>query len=271
MAKPMDVHESAWDTATLPYVGRWNRLVSTTNWEKGRIIAEWRQALVDAGAAPSEYSSEAWSRRVGHVSPQHVGRLRRVFERFDAVRETYEGLYWSHFCAALDWDDAEMWLEGAVQSNWSVAQMRQTRWEALGSPADDEPLDDDVVASEWDEDAANDAFENAASLEPTVDVVRDPGDLDADEPLDDRGEPQRADELEDESLPAPTATAEAPAAAGVALVDVDRWPDDLAEAYERFKLAILRHKLNGWTEISPSEVSHALDGLKQLVFSAANE
>ena len=31
--------------ASTEYVGRWNRLISTTNWEKGRIIAEWRAAL----------------------------------------------------------------------------------------------------------------------------------------------------------------------------------------------------------------------------------
>ena len=24
------------------FVGQWNRLVSTTNWEKGRIICEWQ-------------------------------------------------------------------------------------------------------------------------------------------------------------------------------------------------------------------------------------
>ena len=33
------------EVATQPFVGRWNRLVSTTNWEKGRIILQWREAL----------------------------------------------------------------------------------------------------------------------------------------------------------------------------------------------------------------------------------
>ena len=74
------------DTASQPYLGRWNLLVSTTNWEKGRIISDWRQTLIDAGAPAQEYSDDAWSRRVGGVSGQHVGRLRRVFERFGAVR-----------------------------------------------------------------------------------------------------------------------------------------------------------------------------------------
>ena len=48
----------------------------------------------------SEFSDDAWSRRVANVTPQHVGRLRRVFERFAAARGNYPGLYWSHFQAA---------------------------------------------------------------------------------------------------------------------------------------------------------------------------
>ena len=117
-----------------PFVGRWNELVSTTNWEKGRLIGEWRDALKREGASVTEYSDEAWAQLVGGVTGQHVGRLRRVHERFDADRSEYEGLYWSHFQAALDWQDAEMWLEGAITGSWSVAKMRAARWEAVGAP-----------------------------------------------------------------------------------------------------------------------------------------
>ena len=28
-----------------PYIGKWNQLISTTNWEKGQIISEWRAKL----------------------------------------------------------------------------------------------------------------------------------------------------------------------------------------------------------------------------------
>src|SRR5262245_8140267 len=82
-------------TASQPYVGRWSRLVSTTNWEKGRIIIEWREALVAQGLPVSEYSDEAWGRLVGGVTGQHVGRLRRVYQRFGAAAAEYSGLYWS--------------------------------------------------------------------------------------------------------------------------------------------------------------------------------
>ena len=123
------------DQASEVFLGQWKRLVSTTNWDKGRIIYEWRQALIETGAAQGEYSDEAWSQRVASVTPQHVGRLRRVFERFAQVRESYDGLYWSHFQAALDWPDAEMWLEGAVQSDWSISEMRAARSRRRASPS----------------------------------------------------------------------------------------------------------------------------------------
>jgi len=122
------------EKASQRYAGRWNRLVSSTNWEKGRIIVAWRKVLLAAGAAAGSYTDEAWSRRVGGVTAQHVGRLRRVYERFGEVRKQYARLYWSHFQAAVDWPDAEMWLEGAVQNRWSVSRMRHQRWEALGAP-----------------------------------------------------------------------------------------------------------------------------------------
>ena len=137
--------------ASQPFVGRWYQLVSNTNWEKGRIIHEWRAAMVAAGGPAAEYADEAWGQRVGGISGQHVGRLRRVFDRFGAVCPQYEGLYWSHFQAALDWDDAEMWLEVALHNEWSVSQMRRTRWETLAAVHDQQPPEDDAVA-ELDED-----------------------------------------------------------------------------------------------------------------------
>ena len=119
------------DQTSLPFVGRWNQLVSNTNWEKGRIIHQWREALRESGAPATEYSDDAWSRRVGGVTGQHVGRLRRVYQRFGLSYPDYAGLFWSHFQAAIEWDDAEMWLEGAVQNGWSVSQMRHA---TLGDP-----------------------------------------------------------------------------------------------------------------------------------------
>lgn len=248
------------DEASLVYLGRWQRLVSTTNWEKGRIIREWRAALQEAGAAAIEYTDEAWSRRVGNVSAQHVGRLRRVAERFYRVRDKYPGLYWSHFQAALDWDDAEMWLEGAVQNRWSIAQMREQRRTVLGEPAPSEPYDDLAAASEYDEDASP-----AADLSPTLAPIGDVDELVTEE------EELVAEEEElvtDEEGDLAAGTRAQPADAPVRPFErLGELPADLAEAFEAYKLAILRHKLAGWAEISRDDVLASLEALKQLAVS----
>ena len=146
VAEPIVVSKDATDKSK-PFIGQWNQLISTTNWEKGQIICQWRDSLKENEVPAAEFSDEAWSQMVGGVTPQHVGRLRRTFERFGHVYTEYAGIYWSHFYAALDWDDAEMWLEGAVQSKWSISGMRQQRWETLGKVGE-APNTSDIIASE---------------------------------------------------------------------------------------------------------------------------
>lgn len=255
------------DAASQPFVGQWNQLVSTTNWEKGRIILDWREALIDAQAPAVEYSDEAWSRRVGNVTGQHVGRLRRVYERFGSVTEQYDSLFWSHFQAALDWDDAEMWLEGAVQNSWSVSQMRRTRWETLGAVEADRPREEDVVASELDED-----------VEPTLDGASERSNSSGS-----RGDVQstplhEGPDFGDEDGPTGEKGDSAKSGASIYADDDARetiefvrpfenlgdLPDDLAEAFEAFKLAILRHKQDSWEQISRDDVLASLDALKEL-------
>lgn len=254
------------DTASEPYIGQWHRLVSTTNWEKGRIIHEWRSALIAVGAAATEYSDEAWSRKVGTVSGQHVGRLRRVYDRFGAICDQFGELYWSHFQSALDWDDAEMWLEGASQCGWSVSQMRRQRWEAMGAVRGQEPHDDEIVVAERDEDVEpHSSPDNGTMVAGTVGNLAEarspagPDFGDEDIPASHRESP-----LADlDQSPDDTAT--------VAFVrpfeNLADLPADLADAFEAFKLAILLHKGDGWSRIPREDVLAALDALKQLACS----
>lgn len=260
------------DQASLEYVGRWRGLISTTNWEKGRIIHEWREALQSSGAAVQEFSDDAWSRRVGQVSGQHAGRLRRVYERFHAVRESYAGLYWSHFQAALDWLDAEMWLEGAVQSEWSVSEMRARRWQTLAGGADGQSRDGELIEAEFDEDA-----DPAAS--PEVGLVRDPDEASRETPRSNTSARERSrDEEEGTEQAAAGVPFDADAASYPAgspstpvrpFADLAELPGDLAEAFESFKLAILHHKLAGWRDVSREGVLQSLEALKQLVRAPA--
>lgn len=264
----VSVEDPAVENASQPFVGRWNQLVSTTNWEKGHIITEWRDALRDTGAPATEYSDEAWARRVGGVTGQHVGRLRRVYQRFATVCEDYPGLYWSHFHAGLDWDDAEMWLEGAVQARWSVSQMRRQRWEAMGAVAEETPQDEEIVGAEKDED-----FEPALEQEPIAQQVT--GEL-----AEVRG-PSPAESPDSGSREDAATTAETDSSASIyaderpeetvkfvrPFENLGELPDDLAEAFEAFKLAILRHKADDWRQISREDVLAALDALKELAIA----
>jgi hypothetical protein len=245
-----------------PYVQRWHRLVSTTNWEKGRIVAEWRAALIEAGAPASEYSDDAWSRRLGGVSPQHTGRLRRVYARFGGVQTDYPGLYWSHFQAALDWEDAEMWLEGAVRNAWSVAEMRQQRALTLDVVGADETADPSDVSEEFDLDYEPEAGDE---VPPTISaahgVVAEAENWGEEQGADrQHGEPGGDD---DEAYAEPLVETAA-ARPFARLVEL---PQDLNEAFESFKLAILRHKLAGWSEVSRDDVLGSLDALKQLALA----
>jgi hypothetical protein len=251
--------------ASTEYLGRWNRLVSTTNWEKGRIICDWRAALIEAGAAAAASTDEVWSRSVGNVTPQHVGRLRRVYQRFGQVREQYAGLYWSHFQSALDWPDAEMWLEGAVQNQWSISQMQNERAKTLSlvnGDATDQPLPPDM-----DEDAPPIAARGLPeAISPSDAEVRDAGEdngetaelVDSDLAKREDDDPfDAADVFADQSPPVRP------------FENLPPLPGDLGDAFEAFKLAIVHHRLATWQEVSRDDVLTALEALRQLVLAPA--
>ena len=243
-----------------PFIGKWNNLVSTTNWEKGKIILQWREELVAKEAPATQYSDEAWSKLVGSVTAQHVGRLRRVYQKFENNRNDYEGLYWSHFHAAIDWNDPELWLEGAVQNHWSVSQMRKQRWETMGKLPEEDPDNYHVVSAELDED-----FEPAVNKEPkeggegTTGPRHDGPDFGDEENL--TADPKKEtaegskiyadDDGETVEFVRP-------------FENIGELPDDLMEAFDAFKLAILHHKAEEWDQISRDDVLASLDALKEL-------
>jgi len=253
--------------ASAEYVGRWNLLVSTTNWEKGRIIYQWREALRQADAPVGSSTDEVWSQQVGNVTPQHVGRLRRVYERFGEVVEQYPGLYWSHFQAALDWPDAEMYLEGAVQNGWSVSGMREQRWEATGGSPELKPNEADLVTAELDEDVRVADDEHVPpTISESLGEVHDadgPSDLD-----DDETSPREAAEPRDSETTGPMDDAPS-----VPLMrpfeSLPPLPSDLNEAFELMKLAILGHKVSDWQDISRDDVLVVIESLRQLALAPA--
>ena len=245
------------------YVGRWNRLVSTTNWQKGEIIRQWRDVLRQSGAAAEEYTDEAWSRRVGGVTPQHVGRLRRVYERFGDTHEQYEGLYWSHFHAAVEWPDAEMYLEGAVQNGWSVPKMRDQRKETVGAVETETEQDaSDLEFSQPEAGSTADAEEKPpATISETISEVRG---YDDDDEEADGAEHSSSGSAMPESL---AAVADSPTVRP--FESLPPLPPDVKEAFELMKLAVLAHKVAGWRDIDRDDMLSVLASLRQLALAPA--
>lgn len=250
-----------------PFIGQWNQLISTTNWDKGVIICQWRKSLEDQFADSSEYSDEAWAQLVGGVSSQHVGRLRRTSERFGHVFHEYSGLYWSHFYAALDWDDAEMWLEGAIQNKWSISQMRHQRWETMGKVADDRPQDSDIVTLEMAEETQSLALAEKTESDRNNDRDYIEGPVHEGPDFGDQGEPSSGNSSDPSAPPSDDGedTSDPPAPHQIRPFEsFKNLPEDVMEAANEFKVAIIKHKLAQWEEIEQGEMLGLLDALKQL-------
>ena len=264
--------EQSLDAASLPFVGRWNKLVTTTNWEKGRIIQQWREAMIASGAPVTDYSDEAWARRVTGVTGQHVGRLRRVYQKFGETFEQFDGLYWSHFQAALDWEDSSAWLKQAIERGWSVTQMRGARWESLGIPPEDRPAEETPVEAELDEDFEPALREKPApeALSATRDQARSADEGPRIEGPDFGDEDSGGETPRSEFHDGFDEQAEAPAPIRP-FQNIGSLPDDVVEAFEGYKLAILRHKREGWGQITLDEMLATLDSLKELALTPLPE
>lgn len=255
-----------------PFVGQWNQLVSQTNWEKGRIISQWRTALIEAEASINAYSDEAWARCVGSVTSQHVGRLRRVHERFALYQSSYPGLYWSHFLAAMDWDDAELWLEGAVRSSWSVSEMRRTRSEASVAAGKEPERDEELITSEVDdgfvalgsEDEDSDAgFGGDGASGP---AAEGPDFGDEDSFSDD--DPSRIQAADPQAFPDDPFADQSTAGQVNPFASLGELPPDVAEAVEQCKLAIIRHRSASWIDIPQAKMLQAIDALRTFAQSS---
>jgi len=269
-----------------PFVGAWQALVSQTNWEKGKIILDWRKALVAADAPVNEYSDEAWATLVERsVTGQHVGRLRRVYQQFGAVQNDYANLSWTHFQIAMDWSDAEMWLEGAVQEKWSVSSMCENRWEANGAAASDKPQESDIIYAELDEDTVapfQPATEQSSSTyAPGDSTIRGSYDQasnaqgfegpdfgDATYQRSSGVVPTASDSLDG----APRVVTDEESAGVVQpFKDLADLPDDLQGPLDNLKVAILQHKANHWESVNEETVVGHLNGLIQMIHQSNGE
>jgi hypothetical protein len=176
------------------------------------------------------------------------------------MREEYRGLYWSHFQAALDWDDAEMWLEGAVQNRWSISQMQGERSRTLGALVEESV---EATAVEVDEDAAAPADLPPPASSASMAEVHDTAEVDAfaEDNSEAAGEIAAPDAIDSYSSDEPLAVRP--------FENLPALPADLRDAFDGFKLAIIHHRISNWQEVSREDVLATLEALRQLVLAPA--
>jgi hypothetical protein len=118
-------------------ISRAQHAVSQCNWSVGECAFKWTQKYA-RGRTDADFGS-----LVG-MSPDQVFQRRRVWETFADVHGTYGGLKWSHFYAALNWDDAPECLQWAEENQATVGEMKAWRRASRG-----EDLTVDAVDEEW--------------------------------------------------------------------------------------------------------------------------
>ncbi|QDU38401.1 hypothetical protein Mal4_27280 [Maioricimonas rarisocia] len=90
------------------------------NWVIGECAAQWTQRYAQ-GRTDADFGA-----RIG-LSGDQVYQRRRVWETFADVHDDYPKLKWSHFYAALNWDDAADCLQWANEIGATVAEMKAWR------------------------------------------------------------------------------------------------------------------------------------------------
>jgi len=101
-------------------IDRAQQSVFDSNWVVGECASLWTTRYA-RGRTDADFAQH-----VG-LSADQVYQRRRVWETFAGERDRFAGLRWSHFYAALTWDDALESLDWAQQTLSTVAEMRAWR------------------------------------------------------------------------------------------------------------------------------------------------
>lgn len=124
---------------------RAQQALSRCNWEIGECAAAWTQRYA-RGRTDADFGA-----LIG-LSGDQVYQRRRVWETFSDVSDRYERLKWSHFYAAVNWDDAAECLQWAEDMQATVAEMKAWRraqhGEDLSAPAEDADFGDALSSIE---------------------------------------------------------------------------------------------------------------------------
>lgn len=145
-------------------VERAQNALNQCNWVIGECAAQWTRRYAQ-GRTDADFGA-----RIG-LSGDQVYQRRRVWETFADVYQNYPNLKWSHFYAALNWDDAADCLQWANDIGATVAEMKAWRraqhGEDLTTPGDEGEQPPFV-------DADSDMESPVEYLAPQTGMVRDP-------------------------------------------------------------------------------------------------
>lgn len=142
-------------------VSRAQTALSSCNWTIGECAALWTKRYSKGR------TDAAFGEMIG-LSADQVYQRRRVWETFNDVREQYTKLRWSHFYAAVTWDDAASCLGWAEDMEATVAEMRAWRRAQHGedlTQAPDGPLEEAPFEA------------TGEYLDVETGIVRDPADM----------------------------------------------------------------------------------------------
>lgn len=112
--------------------------VSQCRWVVGECAAKWTQRYA-RGRTDAEFGL-----LIG-VSGDQVYQRRRVWETFSSVRGEFKTLKWSHFYAALTWEDSLEALRWAQEMEATVAEMRAWRRAQHGEDLTVEAVEEEAI------------------------------------------------------------------------------------------------------------------------------
>ena len=119
-------------------VSRAQEAVSQCRWVVGECAARWTERYA-RGRTDGDFAA-----LIGLTGDQ-VYQRRRVWETFAEARGDFSRLKWSHFYAALNWDDARDCLKWADETHSTVAEMRAWRRAQRGEDLSADPLEDEQI------------------------------------------------------------------------------------------------------------------------------
>jgi hypothetical protein len=112
--------------------------VSNCRWVVGECAAQWTQRYA-RGRTDGDFAV-----LIG-LSGDQVYQRRRVWESFCGSRGEFPSLRWSHFYAALNWDDGADCLRWAEETHSTVAEMRAWRRAQRGEDLTVEAAEEEAI------------------------------------------------------------------------------------------------------------------------------